>query len=137
MTILGPRVFRAFLPLALASAVASGVGAQTLEGSFGVQVARGPSDAAQSAAPTAQGSDVWIDPVGFGAPVLISRGTASPSGSEAEEQSTSIPMVAGLPCASCRPQRRLNTVGVVLLPRYPAHRVWWDWIALFLHGSCP
>ena len=77
---------------------------------FGIQVVRGPAPE-----PTVVDSTAWIDPSGFSAPVMVTRG--------------------GIRVAPRRPVTeiyrnplRLDGIqGIVKLPIFPRQVVWWDW----------
>ena len=94
--------------LAALTLLAAPLAAQT--DAFGIQVVRGPT-----AEPALIESTAWIDPSGFAAPVMVTRG--------------SIRVAPRRPATEVfrNPLRLDGIQGVVKLPIFPRQVVWWDW----------
>lgn len=100
-----PRPKSAVLCLALALFAAAPALAQSGD-AFGIQIVRGPRPVATA---RAVDSTVRTDAEGSVLRAVAARPSPATDGGYS----------AGY--------FRGDTLGVVLLPRYPAHQVWWDW----------
>jgi hypothetical protein len=95
--------------LAVLALMAAPLAAQT-DSPFGVQIVRGPATE-----PSAVASVAWIDPSGFSAPVMVTRGGIR----VAAPRALAAPQSYGLALTGIQ--------GIVKLPIFPRRVVWWDW----------
>ena len=101
---------RPLLPALAALVLTAAPLAAQSDSPFGIQIARGPT-----AEPPAVVSDAWIDPSGFSAPVMVTRGgiRAAPPRAVVSARDGAFALT--------------GIQGVVKLPIIPIHVVWWDW----------